>query len=248
MRIAYFSPLNPQPTGISDYSEELLPALADFAEIDVFVSGFVPSNPWIRRTFVIRSFDEFPTSHAKQRYDVNLYQMGNSIHHARIHRMLMQYPGVVVLHDIVLHHFFLELTFRENNPLHYLSEMLYDHGSDGLARGLEVLRGTSPPPFFESPLLGRLIEASLGIVVHSEFARAQVAAYRNANVAVVPPHIVPQSSGRRGPRQLPSGLAAALEQPRWCSAALAPRVHRSVSKQRSAPSRDYTRGSRRHTS
>ena len=27
MRLAYFSPLNPQPSGISDYSEELLPYL-----------------------------------------------------------------------------------------------------------------------------------------------------------------------------------------------------------------------------
>ena len=44
MRVAYFSPLNPQPSGISDYSEELLPHLAAGAEIELFVDGFAPSN------------------------------------------------------------------------------------------------------------------------------------------------------------------------------------------------------------
>ncbi len=51
MRLAYFSPLNPQPSGISDYSEELLPYLAAQAEITLFVDGFEPTNRAIRDRF-----------------------------------------------------------------------------------------------------------------------------------------------------------------------------------------------------
>ena len=44
MRLAYFSPLGPQASGIADYSEELLPHLAEGADITLFVEGFRPSN------------------------------------------------------------------------------------------------------------------------------------------------------------------------------------------------------------
>ena len=38
MRLAFFSPLSPKPSGISDYSEALLPHLAQHVErIDVFI-------------------------------------------------------------------------------------------------------------------------------------------------------------------------------------------------------------------
>ena len=59
MKLAYFSPLNPQPSGISDYSEELLPYLANTESISLLwrpspaPRGFRPSNFfgfWIQPT------------------------------------------------------------------------------------------------------------------------------------------------------------------------------------------------------
>ena len=43
MKLAVFSPLNPLRSGISDYTEQLLPYLARFADVDLFVAGFRPS-------------------------------------------------------------------------------------------------------------------------------------------------------------------------------------------------------------
>ena len=60
MRLAYFSPLNPLQSGISDYSEELLPALAERADIDLFVDGFEPVNRAIRETFRINDYRKDP--------------------------------------------------------------------------------------------------------------------------------------------------------------------------------------------
>ena len=43
-RIAYCSPVNPVPSGISDYSEELLPYLAQYADITLFAERDVAPN------------------------------------------------------------------------------------------------------------------------------------------------------------------------------------------------------------
>lgn len=194
MRIAYFSPLNPRNTGISDYSEELLPALAGLAAIDLFVDGYTPSNPAIRERFAIYDVAEFPERDAERRYDVNLYQMGNSLHHAAIYRMALRYPGIVVLHDVVLHHFFLELARRDRDPSVYLREMAYTGGPRGIELGIAVLRGEQPPPFFDYPLIDRIARASLGIIVHSEYARQQVLARAPVEVAVVPAPVAAPSA------------------------------------------------------
>ncbi|HVC32629.1 MAG TPA: glycosyltransferase family 4 protein [Chloroflexota bacterium] len=191
MQIAYFSPLNPRQSGISDYSEELLPSLATFADLDLFVDGYAPSNPALRERFALYDCAEFAARDAEHPYDVNLYQMGNSLHHAAIYRMLLRRPGVVVLHDVILHHFFLELANRGHDASPYLREMAYAEGPRGIGRGLAVLRGEQPPPLFEQPLIDRVVQASLGIIVHSEHARALVAARQPRRVAVVPAHVSP---------------------------------------------------------
>ena len=54
MKLAYFSPLGPQRSGISDYSEELLPHLAAGAEITLFVDGFHPLNRELTARFAVR--------------------------------------------------------------------------------------------------------------------------------------------------------------------------------------------------
>ena len=78
MRIAYFSPLNPQPSGISDYSEELLPYLAAEAEITLFVDGFAPANAEIRAQFSYHDYRHDPAAlKTLSDYDAIVYHMGN---------------------------------------------------------------------------------------------------------------------------------------------------------------------------
>ena len=60
MRIAYFTSLNPQPGGISDHSEELLPHLAPLADIDIVVAdGYTPTHPEICERFRILKAGEY---------------------------------------------------------------------------------------------------------------------------------------------------------------------------------------------
>jgi hypothetical protein len=100
-RIAFFSPFRPLQSGISDYSEEILPALSERYEVDLYIdSGY---DPIVETGF----------SHAISRYtrfDHNLlvrhkayraiiYQMGNSIFHAYMYNSLKRYAGFSVVHD-----------------------------------------------------------------------------------------------------------------------------------------------------
>src|SRR5687767_827882 len=109
MHLAYFSPFNPQPSGISDYSEELLPYLAAHADIDLFVDGFQPNNPELLERFRCFDYRANPeTLELLPKYDAVIYHMGNDHrYHRGIVRVIGTHPGVVVLHDFALQDFFL---------------------------------------------------------------------------------------------------------------------------------------------
>ena len=75
MRLGLFSPLNPVPSGISDYTEELLPLLASQFEITLVVDNYAPTNP------ALASFKKIGSAELKARpsdFDLILYHMGNS--------------------------------------------------------------------------------------------------------------------------------------------------------------------------
>ncbi|EKE17395.1 MAG: hypothetical protein ACD_10C00470G0004 [uncultured bacterium] len=99
-RLAFISPLPPERSGISDYSAELLPALAKYYDIDVVVAQASVSDPWVLANLHVRSVDWFHRHAAT--FDRILYQFGNSPFHSHMFDLLRDYPGVVVLHDFFL--------------------------------------------------------------------------------------------------------------------------------------------------
>ena len=121
--------------------------------------------------------------------DVNLYHMGNNRLHAGIYRRALERPGVVVLHDAVLHHFHLgELTREE-----YISEFVYCYGAwyRGMAEGLWAGRSRSvcDDRYFRWPMLKRIAERSLTVIVHNEGAAAMVRREAPAARVEVIPHL-----------------------------------------------------------
>ncbi len=102
-RVAYFSPLNPVKSGISDYSEELLPVLKNSIDIDIFIDeGYSPVNNNINNLFDVYPHFLFERMNKENKYDLCLYQLGNSIYHEYILKYLLKYPGLIVLHDLTL--------------------------------------------------------------------------------------------------------------------------------------------------
>jgi glycosyltransferase involved in cell wall biosynthesis len=102
MRLAFCSPLPPSPTGIADYAAEVLALLAPRHATDVFhdqaaVEG-VPAG-----CGVFPAADLIPR-HRERPYDLVLHQLGNGTAHAFVYPLLAAAPGLLVLHDLVLHH------------------------------------------------------------------------------------------------------------------------------------------------
>lgn len=179
MKLAYFSPLNPQRSGISDYSEELLPHLSDGCEIDLFVDGFDPSNRELLKKFRLCDYRQEP--HALKRledYDAVIYHMGNDHrYHAGIYHAARQYPGIMVLHDFALQAFFLELAHERGDTRVYLEEVEACYGAHRRRMVERESSGGEPPIVTDPtafPLNERLARTSEAIIVHSEWSRTRL--------------------------------------------------------------------------
>ena len=181
MDLAYFSPLNPQPSGISDYSEELLPYLAAHAEVTLFVDGFEPANEDLRARFRYADYKRQPgVLQTLANYDAVVYHMGNDHrYHAGIFAVARKHPGVIVFHDFALQDFFLGLAQARGQMDIYLEEVAACHGYNATQQAAEALRRGSMTPLVDRPLdfplNCRMARGAEGIVVHSEWARARFA-------------------------------------------------------------------------
>jgi len=161
VKVAYYSPLPPSRSGIADYSTLLLPALRE--RIDVVVAEPGKRAP-----------------HA----DVALYHVGNDPDaHGWIVDALHERPGVVVLHEYVLHHLISGITIGRGDGRGYLDAMEREHGVAGRLLGLGVLDNLLPllwetqPERF--PLAGTVLDHARGLIVHSGFVaqHARAAGY-----------------------------------------------------------------------
>lgn len=171
MRIAYFSPLPPERTGVADYSALLLPALREQLDVSVVRRG---------------------RKRGPRGTDVSLYHVGNNPDaHAWIVDALRREPGVVVLHDFVVHHLVAGMTIGRRDGHGYLDLMEREHGVVGrmLAHGVLDKR---IPPLWESrpedfPLTSFVLDHATGLIVHSRAVRdlARVAGFERP-IWVVP--------------------------------------------------------------
>ena len=116
---------------------------------------------------------------------INLYHLGNNKLHAPIYADALETPGVIVLHDAVLHHFMLGALSHDE----YIAEWIYNYGEWQRTLGEELWRDRakcgSDPRYFEFPLLRRILERSRAVIVHNPGAAA-VASQFNANVTIIP--------------------------------------------------------------
>jgi glycosyltransferase involved in cell wall biosynthesis len=149
VRLAYYSPLPPERSGIADYSALLLPALERRFEVAVARRGQRPPDS-----------------------DVALYHVGNDPNaHDWIVEALARRPGVVVLHELVLHHLVAGLTLARGDPAAYLDAMERDSGLPGRLLAHAYLDGRIPalwetrPEDF--PLAGGILDSATAVIVHS---------------------------------------------------------------------------------
>jgi glycosyltransferase involved in cell wall biosynthesis len=197
LRLAWFSPLPPIASGIADYSFELLRPVSELAEVDVFsprasVARGVRAPAGVRRV-APSSFDRMAG-----RYDAVLYHLGNNPHHEYVYRAALRRPGVVVLHDFVLHHLisWMLVDGRRRDWPAYDDLMGATYGDVG--RRLADLRRKGVATDFEKflfPLSEHIIRSARGMVVHSQDVRDRV----EEILPRVPVTVVPHNAGAPPP-------------------------------------------------
>lgn len=113
MTLAIVSPLPGAPTGIADYTANVVRVLSPHHEIELFHAGtFGPSEVNGAPLFAIEEL-------TRRSADAVLYQMGNGPAHDFMYEWMPRIPGAVVLHDLVLHHAFARRYLRSEAALAY---------------------------------------------------------------------------------------------------------------------------------
>ena len=161
LKVAYFSPLPPERSGIADYSALLLPALEKRLDVTVVRRGAKKSP---RGT------------------DLALYHIGNNPDaHGWIVDALRRRPGLVVLHDFVLHHLVAGLTLGRGDSEAYLDAMQRDAGVVGRLLAHGVVDHLLPPIWEERaedfPLASEVLDRADGVICHSRYVERQARAY-----------------------------------------------------------------------
>jgi glycosyltransferase involved in cell wall biosynthesis len=192
MLIAWLSPLPPTASGIADYSFELLPLVAEGAEVEAFSPGRVRAPAGI----LVRDPAEF--DRLADRYDVVFHHLGNNPFHAFVYRAALRHPGVAVLHEFVLHHLIDHLLFGEGrhdlDSYERLATAEYGEIGSRLAH-LHAVGAFTEFERFVFPLSGHVVRTSTAAVVHARFAWNHV---RDAHPDIAV-HVIPHHAGRLPP-------------------------------------------------
>ena len=108
MRLAWFTPLSPHLSAIAAYSAAILARLgrdSDF-DVDVYVDDGDPAElaPALGPRATVRAAHDFVWRQARRPCDLTVYQLAGAASHAYMRAYVVRYPGLAVLHDVVLHH------------------------------------------------------------------------------------------------------------------------------------------------
>ena len=162
MRLAFFSPLPPSPTGIADYAADVLVGLAPRHEIELFHDQEEVDEARLPEPCARHRASAFAARHAERPYDLAVYQMGNGMTHAFVYDHLARLPGLLVLHDLVLHHSRARMLLESPEALAYARDPSNESLRDAAMTSLRLYRDEIAYCYPEQA--GRLDEAHLSTV------------------------------------------------------------------------------------
>ncbi len=170
-RLLFASPFPPMQTGVADLSAILVQALKEYFDITLLVEDPARHEP-----------NGFPAIGFRDRglrwnqYPLRFYHIGNNPwYHSYIYECCLNYPGVVLLHDVVL--YFLYVGFYRNSPDFY-RRVYAEEGSAGVSIVRRLARGGVDLLQFAKPerlaFNRELIHSGNRFISHSEYARKKV--------------------------------------------------------------------------
>jgi glycosyltransferase involved in cell wall biosynthesis len=206
-RIAWVSPLPPAPSGIADHSAELLPHLARHFDIELVVDAGRPLISYeMAREYVVVNSREAAARHHSCRYDLFVYQIGNSPWHLGALDLLWRYRGLLVLHDWNLGGL-VHAALRKSAWPAKLDEELEREGEAALAARVRTIpSGDLPEIPARVAMNRRILGAAEAVLVHSAWTWQRVRAAVNVPVARVPLHVAAPRAGDSAAERARLGL------------------------------------------
>ncbi len=175
-RLAWFSPLPPNRSGIAAYSAEILGALSRRHRIHAYVETLAdsaqPAQTAAAETrtpgLAVLDAHEFIWRHALEPYDLIVYQVGNDLSHDYLWPYMVRHPGLVVLHDGQLHQARAKaLTWKRKRAEDYRAEFRYSHPDAPPGVADLVVAGLGGPILHQWPMLRVPIESARLVAVHN---------------------------------------------------------------------------------
>jgi len=171
--VAWWSPMPPARTGVAHYSSMVVPALGQHVDLTIGQPATGNRQP--------------------------IYHLGNNPFHESIYRLAMREPGIIVLHDVVLHHLVVEMTLARGDVEGYVAALRASHGeageawARGRAAGMHDEIGN-----FLLPASIDVARRSRAVIVHNKWAAERLLSFGvETPVHVVPHPYVHEESHRR---------------------------------------------------
>jgi glycosyltransferase involved in cell wall biosynthesis len=164
-------------SGIADYSVDLLPHLAALADVRLIrLPGQPVADEVAARWPLVPAAETGGDAAGVPGGRLPLYQMGNNRYHEGVRELALRLPGVLTLHDVVLHHQLLDATLGRDEFLPYAEQLTRDHGWVGEAVAMaKRWHAYGEAPVFALPAHRTLLLAQRGVLVHSAWAAGVVA-------------------------------------------------------------------------
>jgi glycosyltransferase involved in cell wall biosynthesis len=170
LKVDLVSPLPPVRSGIADYSRDLLPHLEELCELRVIGLPGQEVLPAIRERWPVLA-----SGAAGEGGRLPLYQMGNNRYHEGVLELALERPGILTLHDLVLHHLLVETTLGRADLEAYRRRLTADHGWIGKLTGQARQWGElGSATLFELPAHRTVLRRQRGILVHSAWAASEL--------------------------------------------------------------------------
>lgn len=165
-KLAFFTPLSPARSGIALYSEELLPALTRYYDIDVVIDKNQSADK-SEAGYKTISVDEFLDQ--AESYQRIVYQMGNSVFHEYMHDILEIYPGIVCMHDFYLSNYFRYKETQSGFDNIWSDQLLASHGYGALIERASA--NDDEKIMYQYPSNFNVLSSATSVIVHSDHAR-----------------------------------------------------------------------------
>jgi glycosyltransferase involved in cell wall biosynthesis len=171
MRVAWFSPLPPDTSGIAAYSADVLELLDNPHQgysIDRFVDRPAgASGPKSAAHRAVFDAHDFVWKQQRAPYDLIVYQLGNARWHDYMWAYLVAYPGLVVLHDIRVHHARARCLLKQERPDDYRREFRYDHPDAPPGVEEYAVEGLSGSIYYFWSMLPAVLRTARLVAVHN---------------------------------------------------------------------------------